>query len=73
MAMNKMNVLHWHLVDSEAFPYESKKFPNLHQKGAYSSRHVYSPNDVQDIINYARLRGIRVMPEFDLPGRLLCD
>ncbi|CAI4226305.1 unnamed protein product [Auanema sp. JU1783] len=68
MAMNKMNLLHWHLVDSEAFPYESEKFPNLHLKGAYSKRHVYSRNDVREVINYARLRGVRVMPEFDLPG-----
>uniref|UniRef100_A0A0K0D6F2 beta-N-acetylhexosaminidase n=1 Tax=Angiostrongylus cantonensis TaxID=6313 RepID=A0A0K0D6F2_ANGCA len=68
MAMNKMNVLHWHLVDSESFPYVSTTFPQLSQVGAYSSRHVYTPKTIRDILQYARIRGIRVIPEFDLPG-----
>ncbi|CAD6187220.1 unnamed protein product [Caenorhabditis auriculariae] len=68
MAMNKLNVMHWHLVDSEAFPYTSLKFPELHGVGAYSPKHVYSRKDLAEVINHARLRGIRVIPEFDLPG-----
>ncbi|KAK6747838.1 hypothetical protein RB195_000808 [Necator americanus] len=68
MAMNKMNVLHWHLVDSESFPFVSTKFPNLAKVGAYSPKHQYSPKDVRKIIDFARIRGIRVIPEFDVPG-----
>lgn len=68
MAQNKLNVFHWHLVDSEAFPYYSAKFPDLSGKGAYSPRHVYSLIDMKKVVDYARLRGIRVVAEFDSPG-----
>ena len=66
MAAVKLNVLHWHLTEDQGFRVESKKFPELHLKG--SDGLFYTQNEVRDIISYAAERGIRVMPEFDMPG-----
>ena len=62
----KMNVFHWHLSENQGFRAESKKFPKLHEMG--SDALYYTQDEMRDLITYARDRGIRVVPEFDMPG-----
>jgi hexosaminidase len=62
----KLNVFHWHLSDNEGFRVESRKFPKLQEQG--SDGQFYTQEEVRDLIAYARDRGIRVVPEFDMPG-----
>ena len=66
MAAVKLNVFHWHLTEDQGFRVESKKFPKLHLLG--SDGLYYTQDQVREIIAYAAERGIRVMPEFDIPG-----
>jgi hexosaminidase len=62
----KMNVFHWHLSEDQGFRIESKTFPLLQEKG--SDGLYYTQDQVRGILDYARDRGIRVVPEFDMPG-----
>jgi hexosaminidase len=62
----KMNVFHWHLSEDQGFRVESKKFPKLQENG--SDGLYYTQEEIRGLIEYARDRGIRVVPEFDVPG-----
>ena len=62
----KMNVFHWHLSENQGFRVESKKVPKLQEMG--SDGLYYTQDEVRDLVSYARERGIRVVPEFDVPG-----
>lgn len=66
MAAVKMNVLHWHLSDDQGFRAESKVFPKL--TGMGSDGMFYTQEEIRDLVVYAHDRGIRVLPEFDMPG-----
>ena len=66
LAAVKMNVLHWHLADDQGFRVECKTFPKLHEKG--SDGFYYTQEQIKDIVAYADDRGIRVIPEFDVPA-----
>ncbi len=62
----KLNVFHWHLTDDQGFRVESKVFPKLHTLGTEGD--FYTQDEIRHVIAYARDRGIRVLPEFDMPG-----
>lgn len=66
MAAVKLNVFHWHLSDDQGFRVESKRFPKLQELG--SDGFFYTQDEVRQVLVYARDRGIRVVPEFDIPG-----
>ncbi|KAF9193654.1 hypothetical protein BGZ51_002602 [Haplosporangium sp. Z 767] len=63
----KLNVFHWHITDAQSWPLEIKKHPQM-TKDAYSPREIYSQRDIRAVVKYGRERGVRVIPELDMPG-----
>jgi hexosaminidase len=66
MAAVKLNVFHWHLTEDQGFRIESKLYPRL--TGVGSNGLFYTQQDARDLVSYARARGIRVVPELEMPG-----
>lgn len=66
MAAVKLNVFHWHLTEDQGFRIESKLYPKL--TGMGSDGLYYTQEQAKEVVAYARARGIRVVPEFDMPG-----
>ncbi|KAL4923448.1 beta-N-acetylhexosaminidase [Aspergillus undulatus] len=67
MALSKLNVLHWHLDDTQSWPVHINAYPEM-IKDAYSPRETFSHDDLRDVVAYARARAIRVIPEVDMPA-----
>ncbi|CAG8123436.1 unnamed protein product [Penicillium nalgiovense] len=67
MALSKLNVLHWHLDDSQSWPMQMSSYPEM-TKDAYSPREIYTEHDMRRVVAYARARGVRVIPEVDMPA-----
>ena len=65
ISFSKQNVLHLHFSDFPAFRIESKQFPSL---TAHLGNQSYSQEEVKLLIEYGRLRGVRLIPEIDVPG-----
>ncbi|TRY67678.1 hypothetical protein TCAL_02945 [Tigriopus californicus] len=72
MGASKLNVFHWHIVDTHSFPVELKASPvdQLTQYGAYNARSIYTQDQIKDIVEYANYRGVEVIPEFDQPAHV---
>lgn len=66
MAAARMNVFHWHLTDDQGWRFASKRYPQLQEKG--SDGLYYTWEQMRDVVAYAAARGIRVVPEVDMPG-----
>lgn len=67
MALSKMNVLHWHLSDTTSWPMLLSTYPEM-AKDAYGSRDIYTTAAIRDLVAYARARGVRIIPELDMPA-----
>lgn len=70
MAASKLNTFHWHITDSQSFPLVSQSNPQLSKLGAYSRSQVYQPSDIAELVTFAKVRGVRVLPEFDAPAHV---
>ena len=70
MAAVKLNVLHWHLTDAHSFPFASEVAPELARLGAHHPSLVYTPGEMRAVVAAAHARGIRVVPELDMPGHV---
>ncbi|MCD7715295.1 MAG: beta-N-acetylhexosaminidase [Lachnospiraceae bacterium] len=64
MSLAKLNVLHWHLSDDQGWRIESRKFPRLQEV----SEAYFTQDEIRDVVQYAALRGVEIIPEIDLPG-----
>jgi hexosaminidase len=63
MELCKLNVLHLHLSDDQGFRVESLQYRLLHDK-----KDFFTQKEIQHLVEYARQRRIRIVPEFDIPG-----
>ncbi|KAK4308140.1 hypothetical protein Pmani_020138 [Petrolisthes manimaculis] len=70
MASTKLNTLHLHLTDTHSWPLYLPGLPNMAYYGAYSPSNIYTPQDMRHLQHYARVRGIRLVPEIDGPAHV---
>lgn len=68
IAMNKMNILHWHVTETQSWPLEIPALPKLAEAGRYAPGLTYSPDDVASVLKYGMARGVQVILEIDMPG-----
>lgn len=66
MAAAKLNIFHWHLTDDQGWRMESRHYPKLHEQA--SDGLYYTRDEIREIVAYARVRGIQVVPEINMPG-----
>ena len=70
LSYSKLNVFHWHLTDSQSFPLQLPSLPEFSVWGAYSPQMVYTPADIRDLVQFAEDRGVRMIPELDIPAHV---
>jgi hexosaminidase len=66
LLFNKMNILHWHIIDQDSFPMQVPSVPELNEYGQVGGS--YTPQEMKEVINYAKFKGVRVVVEIDTPA-----
>ncbi len=76
-SLRKLNRLHWHLSDDQGFRIESHRFPNLNSHGSWwinpdgsTYGGFYTQDEIKDIVAFAQVRGVEIVPEIDMPGHV---
>jgi hexosaminidase len=71
----KLNVFHWHLTEDQGWRIEIKRYPQLTSVGAWrtgsdGARYggYYTQREVRHLVDYARRRGVTIVPEIEMPG-----
>ncbi|CAG5029794.1 unnamed protein product [Parnassius apollo] len=70
MATCKLNTFHWHATGAQGFSIMFGSVPQLAHYAGYEHAAMYTPEDVRTIARHARLRGIRVLLEVDIPAQI---
>lgn len=71
MMFNKLNVLHWHITDDQSFPWQVTAYPDISNNTKYGPDDIYTKQQMKDIVQFALIRGVRIVPEIDTPGHSL--
>ncbi|CAD8046214.1 unnamed protein product [Paramecium primaurelia] len=70
LVINKLNVLHWHITDDESFPLLLSNYSQITNNSKYQKDGYFTKEDVQDIIQYASIRAVQIIPEIDTPAHV---
>ena len=68
--LSRVNILHWHFAEDDSIAMYSKSFPDLVNYTAFTIKEVYKPDQVKDIVRYAKIRGVKIIPEMEGPAHL---
>uniref|UniRef100_A0A7S3ISS2 beta-N-acetylhexosaminidase n=1 Tax=Strombidium inclinatum TaxID=197538 RepID=A0A7S3ISS2_9SPIT len=67
MSQGKLNVLHIHLSDTGSWPMEIDMYPEFTKDASYRNE-TYTRQEIRDLVQFAKERGVKILPEIDMPG-----
>ena len=70
MPISKLNILHWHLSDDEAFTLDLALHPEIASESKYTADSYYTLSQVRELIALAKQNAVSIIPELDTPGHI---